>query len=449
MQLSKWFRIFEILDYAAKINMRRSTISLVIELLRQFNRSLVNSESQPKPKQAVKAGFVYVIRDRANGERFKIGHRASPPWRNSQLLSELDESGDFILIIPAKDASDLEKSLRRAYAKHSKKSDWFALNDGERREMLIIAALVQVAAGDDLGMSTVDNEIVQLAADLLNQLQRLARAVLDKRRHTPQQPDEEDGPTKTEIDLDDFSTTPEFDWNWESVLDEDYRVLPKLKGKSGYVCIVRDTETDNYRVFFEDHPVDAIDGAFLETGLRFPLEIFLVLEIENMKKAKEALLLPSESKHRTEWVNLSMEELGEIKRSATEAYAHGSVYVNPKKHWGLETLSCDAYKDYPKLEKPEGYVCIVQGVKPGKRRKIWRLSRPRRLGGDKWRTRKLNSPHDLLTASEPIRFNCIIKAKYAKSFQDFLHKRYRAHRKRNGWFELEDVQLKEIRRFGK
>ena len=64
-----WKWILNIVHFAATINMRRSTILLVIELLRQFNRSLANSEVQSKLKLAGKAGFVYVIRNRENGAR--------------------------------------------------------------------------------------------------------------------------------------------------------------------------------------------------------------------------------------------------------------------------------------------------------------------------------------------------------------------------------------------
>ena len=439
-----WKWILKIVHFAATINMRWSTILLVIELLRQFNRSLANSEVQSKLKLAGKAGFVYVIRNRENGERFKIGHRTNPPWRDSQLRSELGESGDFVLIIPAKDASALEKRLRLAYAKHSKKSDWFALNDGERREVLIIAALVQLAAGNDLGMSAVDQEIVLLAKALLKQLQGLTKALYDKGKSAPQEPDQDDEENETEPDLDDFSAIPDMDWNWESVLVEDYRALPKLKGKEAYICIIRDNEAKRGKIFFDNHPVKSIETAFAERTLRIPLEIVMVLKVENQKKAKEVLLPRSEHGDGSDWLELSNEELGEIRLAAAEEYIHGSVYVYAKRHWGLNTLSGDGYKDYPELEKPAGYVCLVQGVKRGKRYKIWTTHYPKRLARNVWLALKLNNPHEIRTSSEPIKFRCLIEAKHAKSFEKFLLKRYRAYKKRNDWFELDDTQLQDI-----
>ena len=249
-----WKWLLTIAQLAATIKMRWSTIQLILELLRQFNRSLANSEGQPRTWQSGKSGFVYIIRDRANGERFKVGYRAKRPWRDGQLRSDLGESGDFILIIPAKNASALEKRLRRAYAMHSKRGEWFSLNESERREILIIAALIKVAASDNLGMSAVDQEIVQTAEVLLKQLKELIIAVWYKRERERQQPDQEDGASEVEPDLEDFSTIPKLDWSWESVWHKDYRALPTLKGKEGYVCFVRDNDAKRGKIFFVNHP---------------------------------------------------------------------------------------------------------------------------------------------------------------------------------------------------
>ena len=166
-----WKWILQAVQIASAINMQWSTILFVLELLRQFDRSLVKSVGQSNAKLARKAGFIYVIRDTANSERYKTGYSAKPPWRDVQLRADMGKSLDFVIIIPAKDASALEKRLRRAYAKHSKKSDWFTLSASELREIKIIAALVMVIAGDTLGMSPVGlRKSVRLAKSLLTHL---------------------------------------------------------------------------------------------------------------------------------------------------------------------------------------------------------------------------------------------------------------------------------------
>ena len=177
----KW--ILRIAQIAATLNMRRMAILFVVELLRQFDRSLTDSEIQHNPKRSGKSGFVYIIRDQANEERFKMGYRANPPWRDSQLRTELGKSGDLCSHHTGKRCERSgEKAAFQAYAKHSKKSEWFSLNESERREILIIAALIQLVAGNDLGMAAVDQEIVNVATVLLNKLQASAKALWKKRQ---------------------------------------------------------------------------------------------------------------------------------------------------------------------------------------------------------------------------------------------------------------------------
>ena len=149
-------------------------------------------------------------------------------------------------------------------------------------------------------------------------------------------------------------------------------------------------------------------------------------------------------------VELSFKELGARNNLAVEDWIQGSVYVSPKSHWGLTTLANDAYNFYPKLEKPAGYICLLQGVKPGNEYKLRLTDLPKDLGGNLALALQLNNPHDVHSASKPIKFRCcIIKAEYADSFRSFLHKRYSEHKKISGWFELDNSQLREICSSGK
>ncbi|MDE2855486.1 MAG: hypothetical protein OXN88_15045 [Chloroflexota bacterium] len=439
-----WKVLIAIAQIAMKARTRIPLILFIFELLRQFDRSLASAGPKKGARRTGKAGYVYVIRDQTGDRWFKTGYRAKPPWLDSHLRA----SGEFVLIIPAKDAKGLEKGLRRAYAKGRKKREGFDLNERELRELLITAALVQVVAGDDLGMPEVDQEIVQVAADLLRQFQGRAAKIWMARKRSRLQPDHVDQASKSEPILNDFSAIPEIDWEWESVLDENYRDLPKAKGKAGYVCIIRDNDARRGKIFFDNHPVESIEAAFLEKSLRFPLEIVMILKVDRIKKAAESLLSPSERKEGTEWVELTPEELGEFRQSAKEEYVHGSLYVGPKTHWGLEKLNADNYRDYRKLKKPAGHVCVVQGVHRGKLYKIWETSHPKGLVEDRWQSRELNNLHDMLTVRKPIEFHVIIKCKYADSFREFLQERYHDRRRHSGWFELKRKQLAEIARLG-
>ena len=193
----------------------------------------------------------------------------------------------------------------------------------------------------------------------------------------------------------------------------------------------------------------AIEAAFTERSLQFPLEVVLVLKADNYRKARNTLLSPSEPKNATGWVSLAEEELDDIERIANKDHIARSVFVGPKAHWGLETLPCKNYEDYAELTEPAGYVCIIQGVNPGELYKIWTTACPKNLAVDKLRTRELNNPYNVLHApNKLVSFYGIIEARYAESFKRFLHARYRDQRRKGGWFELGCTQLKEIRSMG-
>ena len=149
------------------------------------------------------------------------------------------------------------------------------------------------------------------------------------------------------------------------------------------------------------------------------------------------------------WRQLSRLQLQKIRNLATPSQVHEVVFVIPASHWELETLSHKNYREYPKIEKTAGYVCVVQGVKPGKRYKIWSTRHPKRMASDTRLGLMLNNPYDFRRSSEPIRFTHLIRSRHAKSFERFLRKRYADNRIRGDWFELENAHLEEIRNMGR
>ncbi len=429
-------------------------VLFVFQLLKQFDRSLIKANDNDSSEPAEQAGYVYVIRDKANGERYKSGYRAIPPWRDSQLRSQMGQLQDFVLIIPAKDAKALEKKLRQSYAGGGRKGAWFTLSNNKQREILIIAALVMVAAGDALGMAPVSKEILELGKELFNRVTALASSMLAILKSTQTQSSAVNGPSEAEPDFDGFSAISDFeisdfDWNWESVLNKDYYALPKLRGKEAYLSVIRDNDAKEGRIFFDDHPAKSLETAFVDRSLRFALEIVLILKVDNKRKARRVLLSSSGEQDGNEWVALSDDMLGEIKKFATAEWHGDSIYVGPRTHFGLETLSPVDFRTYPKLEDAAGYVCVVQGVKPGNRWKIWSSRRPKRWTRRSWRARELNSPQALVSSSKLFRFSSLIQAEHAQSFRRFLRARYRQQRRKGGWFELDDAQLEEIRKMGR
>ncbi|MYD10688.1 MAG: hypothetical protein F4X02_11685 [Chloroflexi bacterium] len=429
-------------------------VRFLVQLLKQYNHALAKSYSSSGFKPVGKAGFVYIVRDRENGGLFKMGYRAKPPWLDAQLKRELGSRVEFKLNFPAKDAGTLEKQLRTVFG-NPKRGEWFALDEIDRRTVQIIAAIVMVAARDTLGMAPIDEKDVELAKDLLKRLGQLAAAMAAKVAQTAAQADSDEAPIETAPDFEHISALPDFDWNWENVLTKNYRALPKLKGKDAYLTVICDNNAREGKVFIDDHPAKSIDAALTEQWQRIPLELTLIMKVDNRKKVRRALQSSADEQGENGWGSFSDEAMGEVKQAAGSFFYGFKPFLHPKTHWGLKTLASRSYRRLPKLSGKQGYVCVVQGSRRGNRYKIWRTQLPKDTGGLTGMAAQLNNPHDALHARNRVWFNCIIQADHAESFETFLKERYSRSRKRHyfyetgDWYTLTSSQLQDIRNLGR
>lgn len=442
--------LLKLLDLAMKAKAFLPAVFFAIELLKEFDRSLVIADGNPKPP----AGFVYVLRVRLEGERFKLGYRSNPPWQDSQLKAELGTNGDFVLIIPAKNAKKLEKSFRDTFAKHSKKSDWCKLSEPVQQGMFILAAIVGLVAGDNLGMAPVNPAVRKLALDILNTIGQWATD-LAKKKPASNDAKHEFGANQSAPDPEDFSVIPNFDWNWENVLTKDYRALPKLRGKEAYLTVICDNSARVGKVFIHSHPAKSIDAALAEQWQQFALELTLIMKVDKKNKVRRALQSSADEQGENGWVSFSDEAMGDVKQLARPFLYGFKPFLRPKTHWRLKTLASQPYRTLPKLRGQKGYVCVVQGSRRGNRYKIWRTHLPKDTGGPFGMAAQLNNPHDALHARNRVRFGCIIRSEYAESFETFLKERYAKSRRRRyfyetgDWYTLTSSQLQEIRNLGR
>ena len=102
--------------------------------------------------------------------------------------------------------------------------------------------------------------------------------------------------------------------------------------------------------------------------------------------------------------------------------------------WELKKVSVRGYKKLSRLKPPAGYLCL-----------IWDMDY------DRYRIGRMNHPAaDLedLTADLPFKTQIayIAKTNDAAASERYLHQRYARHAARGEWFDLNDAQLREIRR---
>ena len=103
--------------------------------------------------------------------------------------------------------------------------------------------------------------------------------------------------------------------------------------------------------------------------------------------------------------------------------------------WELKKVSIISYKRLPSLDPPAGYVCLIRDMDYGSRYKIERMKHPA-------------ADFEDVTAGLPFKTQIayIARTNDAAASERYLHQRYARHTARGEWFDLDDAQLREIRR---
>ena len=103
--------------------------------------------------------------------------------------------------------------------------------------------------------------------------------------------------------------------------------------------------------------------------------------------------------------------------------------------WELKKVSVHGYKRLPSLDPPAGYVCLIRDMDYGSRYKIERMKHP---------AADFEDVTDGLPFKTQIAY--IARTNDAAASERYLHQRYARHTARGEWFDLDDAQLREIRR---
>ena len=406
-----------------------SLLGVGLELVHQGQKIHELTHTKKKRIDRIKKrkdGNVFVIQEVEYSKKFKVGSAlGNDDWLTRQS-AKVPGKIEAVLVVSTADIWELEKELHKFCATNRIVGDWFDLTPAQVTELRQLQVVVDLAAGNLVGTSAeLDDDELERAKRLFELLTNASSAT--GRGQVP-----------------DSTTGKSTNLNITSVSAVNYHSLEKLKHRSGYLLVIRDVENKFHRIKSTDCPFQYIGEALGLVNPRFGLELILVFRSERVKQLEENLSILYPSDDEDGWRRLSTPQLQEIRNLAAPGIVQKTTYVTPKTHWGLENVQTDDYRELPRLRYPDGYVCITQGVKPGKKYKIWHTTKPKDLAEDLRLALMLNNPHDATTSSEPIRFVCVIKTKHATAFKDFLHKRYSEFRQSGDWFDLNDAQLNEI-----
>lgn len=116
-----------------------------------------------------------------------------------------------------------------------------------------------------------------------------------------------------------------------SVPPRDYQVLRRLESPAGYICVIRDIDSDRFRIDRTDHPGAFISAIMDDDALRFGIEIVSILETEDLRASETELYDRHHARLSAEWHALDAYQLVELRQSILQIDAHRSCYLARKR----------------------------------------------------------------------------------------------------------------------
>ena len=112
-----------------------------------------------------------------------------------------------------------------------------------------------------------------------------------------------------------------------SVSPKDYESLPRLGASAGYICVIRDIDSDTFRIDSTDHPATFVKAIVDERARDFGIELVSILEAEDLNASATTLYDRHHARLSEAWHTLDEYQLAELRRSILQIDAHRSLYL--------------------------------------------------------------------------------------------------------------------------
>lgn len=117
-----------------------------------------------------------------------------------------------------------------------------------------------------------------------------------------------------------------------SLPPKSYESLPRLEAPAGYICVIRDIDSDSFRIDGADHPATFVRAILDETEGAFGIELVSILETDDLRESESKLFERHHARLSQEWLDLDELQLEELRRSVLQIDAHRSLYLTPQQN---------------------------------------------------------------------------------------------------------------------
>ena len=115
----------------------------------------------------------------------------------------------------------------------------------------------------------------------------------------------------------------------KSIDPKEYAAQPQLDPLAGYICVLRDVDSDRWRIEGARHPKGLVESVLAESESRFGIEIVSILETEDLAASAATLYERHRAGLGESWLELDEYQLETLRRSILQIDAHPSYYLAP------------------------------------------------------------------------------------------------------------------------
>lgn len=113
-----------------------------------------------------------------------------------------------------------------------------------------------------------------------------------------------------------------------SIPPADYAGLPKLRHPAAYIFVIRDVDSDRYRIQATNHPRSLVEAALAERTREFGIELLSILEADNIAESEARLYERHHATLGEQWLDLDAYQLRALQNSELQVYAFHSHYIS-------------------------------------------------------------------------------------------------------------------------
>ena len=116
-----------------------------------------------------------------------------------------------------------------------------------------------------------------------------------------------------------------------SIPPADFATLPRLEYPAAYICVIRDIDSDTYRIDATDRPGAFVEAILDESERNFGIEFIAILATADLLASESEPYERHHARLADEWLELDALQLAELRRSILQIDAHSSHYLTPQR----------------------------------------------------------------------------------------------------------------------